>query len=63
MHCKSKAINKSRNIINHGPYKSHVELGTNEVNRVSLPGDAGYEGCMLAKGGRVMPMVNNNKAN
>lgn len=41
-HCQSKRINKSKNIINHGAWKSADQLGKNEINRVSLPGDVDY---------------------
>ena len=44
MHCQSKRVNKSKNIINHGPVKTAAQLGPNEINRVSLPGDVDYRG-------------------
>lgn len=47
MHCKSKRTNKSKNIINHGPFKPAKELETDEINRVSLPGDPDYVECQL----------------
>ncbi len=50
MHCQSKRINNSKNIINHGPYKTQYELDEHEINRVSLPGDPDYNGvCLDAK--------------
>lgn len=44
MHCQAKDRNKSKNIINHGPYKDCSELSQNEINRVSLLGDIDYKG-------------------
>lgn len=41
-HCKQAKTNKSSAVINHGPYKPASELGPNEINRVSLPGDIDY---------------------
>ena len=49
VHCQNNRHNKSKKIINHGSYKSKNELGPDEVNRVSLPGDADYHGCMKDK--------------
>ena len=49
-HCKGNRINKNKNVINHGPYKTAAELGLNEINRVTLPGDIDYDGvCNDAK--------------
>lgn len=41
LHCVQ---NKGKRIINHGKRKLAHELGENEVNRVSLPGDIDYGG-------------------
>ena len=49
--CKNKVVNKSSKIINHGPWKSASELKENEINRVPIPGDVDYEGCMKFEGG------------
>ena len=50
MHCKQAKTNGSKNILNHGPYKPAHLLGKGELNRVSLPGDADYDGvCNDAK--------------
>ena len=38
---------KERKIINHGPYKPAGDLAENELNRVSVPGDVDYDGCMI----------------
>ncbi len=43
-HCQQHRANKGSKLI-HGPYKPASELGDNEINRVSLPGDADYTGC------------------
>ena len=40
------------NHVNTGPYKPTNELGQREVNRVSLPGDADYNGCMVEHNGQ-----------
>ena len=45
--CQNNVINKSNNIINHGEYKVASELGENEINRVSIPGDVDYDGRMV----------------
>ena len=42
MHCTSARANKSKNTINHGPYKQFGRLEAKEVNRVALPGDIDY---------------------
>ena len=34
---------RDRYIINHGPRKETHRLGSNEINRVSLPGDSDYK--------------------
>ena len=49
--CKNKVVNNSSKIINHGPWKSASELKENEINRVPIPGDVDYEGCMKFEGG------------
>ena len=36
-----------RKVINHGQYKRAGELASNEINRVSLPGDVDYRGVVL----------------
>lgn len=41
-HCQQNRKAEHKLLINHGTYKSVEELGTNEVNRVSLPGDIDY---------------------
>ena len=45
-HCQASRSHDHRWVINHGPWKSLHELAANEVNRVSLPGDVDYEGCV-----------------
>lgn len=49
-HCQQTKVSRERGqlIINHGPRKSATELGDNEANRVSLPGDVDYEGVAVA---------------
>ena len=42
MMCKTRKLNGSRHVINHGAWKSEDKLGKLEVNRVSLPGDVDY---------------------
>ena len=49
--CKNKVVNKSSKIINHGPWKSSSDLKDNEINRVPIPGDDDYDGCMVYKDG------------
>ena len=44
MHCQSNRVNGNKSIINHGGYKTAAELGSNEFNRVTLPGDIDYDG-------------------
>ena len=39
--------NKSDRIINHGDYKMAGDLAEGEINRVSVPGDVDYDGCMI----------------
>ena len=46
-HCANAAKSKSGNILNHGAYKPAGQLGYKEINRVSLPGDADYDGVCL----------------
>lgn len=41
-HCQANRQHDSRYILNHDPYKPASELASNELNRVSLPGDADY---------------------
>jgi len=41
VHCRQS---KGRRIINHGTPKTANQLGSNEVNRVCLPGDIDYVG-------------------
>lgn len=43
-HCLQNRANGSKHTINHGPYKTASQLGDKELNRVSLPGDADYDG-------------------
>ncbi len=43
-HCKANRARGSRHTLNHGPYKTREQLGLYELNRVSLPGDADYDG-------------------
>ena len=47
MHCRQNRTNGNHHVINHGPYKGANELSTNELNRVSLPGDADYVGAVV----------------
>ena len=42
-HCQQNRTNGTKHTLNHGPYKPAHELGTNELNRVALPGDQDYE--------------------
>jgi hypothetical protein len=43
-HCQNHRANKgSKLTLNHGKYKTAKELADNEINRVSLPGDADYK--------------------
>lgn len=42
-HCQTARTNKSKNVINHGSYKTASQLVENEINRVILPGDPDYE--------------------
>ena len=44
IHCKQNRASGSKLVLNHVPYKKHYELGKNERNRVSLPGDIDYNG-------------------
>ena len=46
MMCQINRRQGSRHIINHGRHKTADQLGKNELNRVSLPGDADYDGIM-----------------
>ena len=43
LHCQQ---NDGKKVLNHGSYKRSSDLGENEINRVSLPGDVDYCGCM-----------------
>ena len=42
----SRAKGAQGKVINHGPWKPAGELAANEVNRVALPGDVDYVGCV-----------------
>jgi hypothetical protein len=44
LHCRGNRTRKISYVLNHGPYKPADELGVNELNRVSLPGDKVYSG-------------------
>jgi hypothetical protein len=44
MHCQQNMRSSNKLIINHGQPKTIDQLGHNEVNRVSLPGDRDYIG-------------------
>lgn len=44
MHCQQ---NKGKLIINHDKPKKYEDMRANEVNRVALPGDIDYAGCMV----------------
>ena len=44
--CQSTRSRANGRLINHGPWKSASQLAANEVNRVVLPGDVDYEGCV-----------------
>lgn len=46
-HCQNNRTHGSRLTINHGPYKPASELRDGEVNRVSLPSDVDYRGCVV----------------
>ena len=50
-HCQNNRKQNNRLLINHGPYKTAVQLKSNEVNRQAMPGDADYEGVMRHEGG------------
>ena len=43
LHCIQ---NGGKKILNHGAYKHSADLAENEINRVSIPGDVDYCGCM-----------------
>ena len=45
LHCVQNRSSKRPKILNHG-YKTFMELGENEIDRVGLPGDPDYVGCM-----------------
>ena len=45
LHCQGSRA-RGKTTVNHGAWKSASELEPNEVNRVSLPGDADYAGCV-----------------
>ena len=49
-HCQNNRAQGMRLTINHGPYKTAVELKGNEVNRQTMPGDADYEGVSRHEG-------------
>lgn len=40
--CKTNRVNGNRHIINHGVWKPACELGRNELNFTTLPGDPDY---------------------
>ncbi len=44
MHCQQNRRSDHRLVLNHGAYKPAGQLGRNEWNRVSLPGDVDYDG-------------------
>lgn len=44
LHCQANRKTGGKFIINHGPRKTFDQLGDNELNRVSLPGDVDYVG-------------------
>ncbi len=43
-HCKNNRVYTQQLVINHGAWKPASELGKNEINRVTLPGDVDYVG-------------------
>ena len=43
-HCLTNRRNGLPKLINHGTYKKAHELGRNELNRQTLPGDPDYDG-------------------
>lgn len=43
-HCQQNRVMSNKFTINHGAYKPAEQLATNEVNRVSMPGDIDYDG-------------------
>lgn len=43
-HCINNRANGSKHTLNHGAWKTAADLGDQELNRVSLPGDADYAG-------------------
>ena len=45
LHCQGSRA-RGKTTVNHGAWKPLAALGPNEVNRVSLPGDADYAGCV-----------------
>ena len=55
MHEYQAHTNKSSNTINTGQYKPANELAQHEVNRVPVPGDADYNGCMVEHNGQWVP--------
>jgi hypothetical protein len=56
--CNNKVVNKSSKTINHGAWKSASELKDNEINRVPIPGDDDYDGCMVYKDGAWFQKLN-----
>ena len=48
-HCQNVRAsgNPFKRVLNHGEYKTASQLDRNELNRVSLPGDADYDGVCL----------------
>ena len=60
-HCQQSRTNKSKNIINHGTYKTASQLARNEVNRISLPGDVDYAGVCTVTGGNMSKETHTEK--
>ncbi|KKN19410.1 hypothetical protein LCGC14_0946210 [marine sediment metagenome] len=46
-HCQNNRAKGNKHVLNHGKWKPIEELGANELNRVSLPGDVDYTGVCL----------------
>ena len=42
-HCHQNRYQGLKHLINHGAYKTAGELASNEINRVTLPGDRDYK--------------------
>lgn len=58
LHCRANRKTGNKFILNHGPRKVAAELGTNEINRVSLPGDADYAGVITQSMMKASPTSN-----